>query len=53
MDVAYWVRLVLCEILGWHRPEYAHSSWFDGLNVHARCRRCGYHGLIDSQGNLF
>jgi len=47
------MRRLLCDWLGWHSPEFAYSSWFDGLNVHATCRRCGYTGLIDSQGNLF
>jgi hypothetical protein len=46
-------RRVLCGWLGWHRPEGRYESWFDGLNVHAACRRCGYVGIVDSQGNLF
>lgn len=25
----------------------------DGCSDHARCRYCGYKGMIDSQGNLF
>jgi hypothetical protein len=51
--LTYWVRLVLCDILGWHRPDPGAETWFDGLNVRASCLRCGYHGMIDSQGNLF
>jgi len=26
---------------------------FDGCSVHAKCKWCGYEGMIDSQGNLF
>jgi len=25
----------------------------DGASQHARCRWCGFEGMIDSQGNLF
>ena len=36
--------------LGWHKKEYI---GFDGASIQARCKRCGYIGLVDSQGNLF
>jgi hypothetical protein len=44
----------LCCWIGWH-------SWFagfsatthDGCSQHAKCKWCGYEGMIDSQGNLF
>lgn len=45
--------------MGWHSHsffkedggfEYIES---DGASFHAKCRYCGYEGMIDSQGNLF
>lgn len=50
------IRLWLCKRLGWHAPG---SFWIPrdeehlGLNTHAKCKWCGFEGLIDSQGNLF
>ena len=29
------------------------TTGFDGCSTHAKCRWCGYKGLVDSQGNLF
>lgn len=45
------IQRILCGFLGWHRPEV--GGWCDGASVHTRCRRCGYVGMLDSQGNLF
>lgn len=45
------IGLWLCRNLGWHGQ--LESGRFDGASVHARCKRCGYEGMIDSQGNLF
>ena len=40
--------------IGWHSwPVGFESAVFDGCSVHARCKWCGYKGMIDSQGNLF
>ncbi len=45
--------------IGWHSHSFFRrdggfeSVSFDGASVHARCRWCGYEGMIDSQGNLF
>jgi hypothetical protein len=40
--------------MGWHSfPAGFESTGFDGCSVHARCKWCGYEGMIDSQGNLF
>lgn len=44
------IGLWFCAI-GWHGK--LESTGFDGASVHARCERCGYVGMIDSQGNLF
>ena len=41
--------LWFCRI-GWHKPS--HTGW-NGSSFRAKCSRCGYEGLIDSQGNLF
>ena len=50
-----WWRSILHLLFG-------HCTWFglyleygefDGASHHARCRYCGYKGMIDSQGNLF
>ncbi|KKN09558.1 hypothetical protein LCGC14_1045480 [marine sediment metagenome] len=36
--------------MGWHKKEvYGH----DGASFKAKCKWCGYIGLVDSQGNLF
>jgi hypothetical protein len=40
--------------IGWHSifVGFDHTG-FDGCSAHARCKWCGYEGMIDSQGNLF
>ena len=46
-------RKFLCK-MGWHSfNEGFDSTGFDGCSVHAKCKWCGYEGMIDSQGNLF
>lgn len=42
-----------CDVLGWHPHRHRTALDFDGASVHARCNRCGFVGMIDSQGNLF
>jgi len=37
----------------WHSVGGYDIIGFDGCSVKARCRWCGYVGLVDSQGNLF
>jgi hypothetical protein len=44
-------KIYLCR-RGWHSRNYDLSS-HDGCSQHARCKWCGYEGMIDSQGNLF
>lgn len=40
--------------IGWHSVIGGfEATGFDGASIHARCRWCGYEGMIDSQGNLF
>jgi len=46
-----WRRRWLCDWLGWHSA--GEIIGYDGCSMRVRCRRCGYLGLIDSQGNLF
>lgn len=46
------LRPVYCKVLPWHSPR-PEQTGFDGCSVHARCRWCGYEGMIDSEGNLF
>ena len=41
----------LCRV-GWHRRRYQVIER-DEVNTRARCSRCGFVGLVDSQGNLF
>ena len=36
----------------WHSFSYEYTG-FDGASAHARCKWCGYEGMIDSQGNLY
>lgn len=47
-------RFVSCNILKWHSfiVGYYHTD-HDGCSQHAKCKWCGYEGMIDSQGNLF
>jgi hypothetical protein len=38
----------------WHSfPVGYETTGFDGCSTHARCRWCGYEGMVDSQGGLF
>ena len=38
----------------WHSyPVGFEPEFFDGASAHAKCKWCGYRGMIDSQGNLF
>ncbi len=46
-----WKRF--CCWIGWHSHPRFDSTGFDGCSVHAKCRWCGYKGMIDGQGNLF
>lgn len=45
------LKKFLCKI-GWHSWTYEYL-YYDGCSNHAKCKWCGYEGLIDSQGNLF
>jgi hypothetical protein len=51
------IRLWFCKYLGWHSiaKETLHYNHDDPLHFqqYARCRICGFEGMIDSQGNLF
>jgi hypothetical protein len=47
-----FMRPMYCHTLPWHSRRPTTIS-HDGCSVHARCRWCGYEGMIDSQGNLF
>ena len=47
------VKRLMCKI-GWHSFFIGFEViGFDGCSEHAKCRWCGYKGMIDSQGNLF
>ena len=46
------IRPMYCKLLRWHSYSYEPIG-FDGASVHARCKWCGYEGMVDSQGNLF
>lgn len=50
-NLANALKRLACRI-GWHSWSYVTLS-FDGCNTHAKCKWCGYVGLVDSQGNLF
>ena len=39
---------------GWHSFFVGFDEQYNcGINIHAKCKWCGYEGMIDSQGNLF
>lgn len=38
--------------MGRHSHTYD-TVRFDGASVHAKCKWCGYEGMVDSQGNMF
>lgn len=42
-----------CVIMGWHPQKTREPISFDGLSMKMKCGRCGFVGLVDSQGNLF
>lgn len=47
------LKKILCKI-GWHSIFAGfETTGHDGCSVHAKCKWCGYKGMIDSQGNLF
>lgn len=49
------IRLWLCKYLSWYSPVDYHCSYKDpaGFLVYAKCKWCGFEGMIDSQGGLF
>jgi len=52
-DVIERFALWRCREMGWHPRRGRVCVSHDGASSHARCARCGYEGLVDSQGNLF
>ena len=52
-DVMARFALWRCQALGWHPQRFRVSLGFDGASEHMRCTRCGFKGMVDSQGNLF
>ncbi len=42
-----------CCFMGWH----SHGDWeylhFDGASQHARCKWCGFEGMLDHGGSIF
>ena len=42
-----------CRVLGWHPSRTRVAIRFDGASEHMKCGRCGFVGMVDSQGNLF
>lgn len=45
-----WLKQLVCKI-GWHGP--LDMGAFDGASFHAKCKWCGYVGMLDSNGDLF
>ena len=54
--VADWIKPLqkfYCKI-GWHCHSKDYQfDYSDGVSAHCTCEWYGYHGMIDSQGNLF
>jgi hypothetical protein len=48
-----WQRFMLwCCKRNWHKHPYRYTT-HDGITWRAICPRCGFEGMVDSQGNLF
>jgi hypothetical protein len=48
------LKRILCKVLRWHSIFVGFEYLgFDGCSTHAKCKWCGYEGMIDSRGNLF
>lgn len=48
------LRELLCKKMGWHKPGVVYGNMNDPLQqMYSTCRYCGFHGMLDSQGNLF
>ena len=50
-DMLDGIHKWVCKYLGWHNP--VGRVGFDGCSFTSRCRYCGKHILMDSQGNWF
>ena len=48
------IGMLFCKI-GWHKRPYVFvsSDGYKGICDKYKCKRCGFTGMIDSQGNLF
>jgi hypothetical protein len=42
-----------CYMMGWHPYRTREPIEFNDWSWRMRCGRCGFVGLVDSQGNLF
>lgn len=48
-----WFKARCCGWLQWHSTFVGYDDdRIDGIR-YAKCKWCGYEGLVDSQGNLF
>lgn len=48
-----FIKKFFCKIK-WHSYFVGFIPTFnDGCSDHAKCKWCGFEGMIDSQGNLF
>jgi uncharacterized membrane protein len=48
-----WYRKFACNVMHWHSYPYFDTTTNDGCSQYAKCKWCGYEGMLDSQGNLF
>ena len=47
------MKKILCDWLDWHTVKSLVNATTDGVNLIAKCDRCGCRVLQDSQGNWF
>jgi hypothetical protein len=42
-----------CCFMGWHSHGDWDYTYFDGASQHARCKWCGFEGMLDHGGSIF
>lgn len=56
--IGLWVALLISTRVGvcrwgWHPKRLYRFDFNDGCSDHVTCGKCGYKGMLDSNGDLF